>query len=339
MYKILFHSITLFMAFLFKDKAAKFLPAPITLFALIFIIIIPFPVSAQKAGELKGRITISGAFALYPMAVKWAEEFRKLHPGVKIDISAGGAGKGMTDALSKMIDIGMVSRDIYPEELKKGAFVIAVTRDAVVATISASNPKLAEVLARGLKTETANNLWITGTYKTWGQAFGIKTGIPIRVYTRSDACGAAESWAGLFGKKQEDLLGIGVFGDPGLALAVSKDPLSIGFNNICYAYDFTTKLPNPGIKVLPLDLNSNGKIDADENFYGTMDQLMNAIGSGKYPSPPARDLYFITSGKPTEKVLVEFLKWVLTDGQKYVPNAGFVRLSEETLKSELKKLN
>ena len=52
------------------------------------------------------------------MAVKWAEEFRKIHPKVRIDISAGGAGKGITDALAKVVDLGMVSRDIYPQELE-----------------------------------------------------------------------------------------------------------------------------------------------------------------------------------------------------------------------------
>ena len=51
-----------------------------------------------KEGELSGELSLSGAFALYPLAVKWAEEFQKIHPGVRIDISAGGAGKGMTDA-------------------------------------------------------------------------------------------------------------------------------------------------------------------------------------------------------------------------------------------------
>jgi len=51
------------------------------------------------ADSLKGTITISGAWALYPMAVKWASEFQKIHPGVKIDISAGGAGKGIAGAL------------------------------------------------------------------------------------------------------------------------------------------------------------------------------------------------------------------------------------------------
>ena len=38
----------------------------------------------------------------------------------------------------------------------------------------------------------------------------------INVYTRSDACGAAEMWAKYMGKKQEDLKGIGIYGDPGM---------------------------------------------------------------------------------------------------------------------------
>jgi phosphate transport system substrate-binding protein len=53
-----------------------------------------------------------------------------------------------------------------------------------------------------------------------------------------DAAGAPETWAKYLGnKKQEDLLGIGVFGDPGIAEAVAKDPLGIGYNNLGYAYD------------------------------------------------------------------------------------------------------
>jgi len=311
-----------------------FLSFIITLLVLNSLI----PVQAQPKDNFEGNITISGAFALYPMAVKWSEEFKKLHPKVKIDLSAGGAGKGMTDVISKMVDIGMVSRDIYGEEVKKGAYGIAVTKDAVVVTMSATNPQLAEILLHGLRKDAANNVFITGKCKTWGQAFGIKGAAPIRVYTRSDACGAAENWAKYFGKKQEDLLGVGVFGDPGLALAVRKDPQGIGYNNIGYAYDAKSKQPNPGIKIVPLDLNNNGKIDSDENFYNTLDQLIDAISSGKYPSPPVRDLYFVTGGKPTNKILVEFIRWVLTDGQKYVHESGFINLSKERLDKELAKL-
>jgi len=293
---------------------------------------------SQAKSDLKGNISISGAFALYPLTVKWAEEFRKIHPDVKFDISAGGAGKGMTDALTKMVDIGLVSREINPEETKKGAFGIAVTKDAVVPTISAVNPNIKEILATGLDRDAAINIFITGKTKTWGQAIGTKSVVPIRIYTRSDACGAGETWAKYLGKKQEDLLGVGVFGDPGLAQAVTKDPSGIAYNNIGYAYDAKTKKPNPGIKVLPLDINNNGKVDPDEDFYNTMDDIVNAIASGKYPSPPARDLYFVTSGKPVKKELVEFIKWSLTEGQKYVFESGYINLSKEKLEAGLEKI-
>jgi phosphate transport system substrate-binding protein len=292
--------------------------------------------NAQPAFE--GRIALSGAWALYPMAVKWAEEFKKLHPKVKIDISAGGAGKGMTDALNDLVDIGMVSREIYPDEVKKGAYSFAVAKDAVVAIVNASNPAINDILSKGLKKEAINNIWITGKFKSWSQALATSSKAPIHVYTRSDACGAAEVWAKYFGKKQEDLLGSGVYGDPGLALAVKKDQLGIGFNNIGYAYDHNTRLQINGIKVVPLDLNNNGKIDNDESFYSTFDEIVNAISQGKYPSPPARELYFITKSKPQRPIVTEFIKWVLSEGQKYVKQSGYISLSKEKLNTELGKL-
>ncbi len=287
--------------------------------------------------EYQTTIGISGAFALYPLTVKWAEEFKKIHPNIRIDISAGGAGKGITDVLSGVTDIGLVSRELNSDEIKKGAFPIAVTKDAVVPTISATNPYLKELQVKGIKKETLNNIFITGQAKSWGQ-LGIKTNAPFHVYTRSDAAGAAETWAGYFGKKQEDLLGVAVFGDPGLAQAVKKDPAGIGFNNMVYVYDAKTKQPTNGVVPLPIDLNNNGRIDSDENVYGTTDQITQAIASGKYPSPPARDLYFVMKGTVKNQVVLEFIKWVLTEGQKYVTEAGYIHLSPEKIKTGLNKL-
>jgi len=305
-------------------------------FLVLFLSIVQKPVVAQD--NTKGTITLSGAWALYSMAVRWSEEFRKIYPDVKIDLSAGGAGKGITDALNNMVDLGMVSREIYPEELKKGAYPIAVTKDAVVPVISASNPSLDILLSKGLKKEAGNNIWITGMYRTWAQAFGIKGTTLMHIYTRSDACGAAEVWAKYFNKKQEDLLGSGVYGDPGLALAVKRDPLGIGYNNIGYAYDSKTKKQLAGIRVLPIDLNNDGKITPDEDFYNSMDDLITAIANGKYPSPPARELYFVTNGKPQKDVVVKFLQWILSDGQKYVNESGYIALSKEKITTELKRI-
>jgi len=305
-------------------------------FLILVFNLFQIPVTGQE--KPKGTITLSGAWALYPMAVRWAEEFRKVYPEVRIDISAGGAGKGITDALNNMVDLGMVSREIYAEEVKKGAFPIAVTKDAVVPVINAANPALNVLLSKGLKKNAGENIWITGMYKTWAQAFGIKGTTPIHVYTRSDACGAAEVWAKYFNKKQEDLLGSGVYGDPGLALAVKKDPLGIGYNNIGYAYDSKTKKQLNGIRILPIDINNDGKITPDENFYDSMDDLITAIAEGRFPSPPARELYFVTNGKPQKELIIKFLYWVLTEGQKYVNESGYIKLSKEKVTEELKKI-
>src|SRR5690349_15484600 len=91
----------------------------------------PTAPTQAAAGDdtLSGTITISGAFALYPLMTVWGEEFQKAHPNVQFDISGGGAGKGMTDALSGAVDIGMVSRKVKPEEEAQGAYTVPVVKD------------------------------------------------------------------------------------------------------------------------------------------------------------------------------------------------------------------
>ena len=263
--------------------------------------------SKPAGDDLQGTISVSGAFALYPMVVKWADEFKKVHPKVTFNISAGGAGKGITDALSGLVDIGLASRDIDPSEVQKGAYTVYVTKDAVVPTFNAENPDAAALLAKGVKKSQFNDIFVTGNIKNWKQVAG-KVSVPIHIYTRSDAAGAAETWAKYFGKKQEDLLGVAVFGDPGLAQAVQKDVTGIGFNNMAYLYDLKTRKQIAGVHALPIDVNENGIIDAGENFYSTIDQLTAAIADGKYPSPPARNLGFVFKGKPKKKELIEVCK-------------------------------
>lgn len=294
----------------------------------------------SKEKELKGTITISGAFALYPMTATWAEEFRKIHPKVRIDISAGGAGKGMTDALSGIVDLGMFSRGISEQEKAKGVWWMAVAKDAVLPTINSESSYLEAIKSQGLTKNTFKKLFIDWEIKTWQDLLKIeaKEKVNINIYTRADACGAAQMWGEYLDENQESLMGIGIYGDPGMADAVKNDINGIGYNNIVYIYDVTTRQKHQGIEVIPLDLNENGIIDEDENFYNTLDAIMLAIKEDKYPSPPARDLYFVAKEKPKSIVTIEFLKWILSDGQKFVNDCGYVQLSQEKLSYELIKI-
>ena len=74
-------------------------------------------------------------------------------------ISAGGAGKGIADALAGAVDIGMVSREIHPAEAEKGAVALPVAKDAVVVTLNRRNPFLEEIRRRGLGRHAGPARW------------------------------------------------------------------------------------------------------------------------------------------------------------------------------------
>ena len=294
---------------------------------------------ATACGGGRQELTLSGAFALYPLAVQWAGEYQALHPDVRIDVSAGGAGKGMTDVLAGVVDFGMVSREVYESERERGAVGFAVARDAVAATVNADNPLLDEIMQRGLSRETAVKIWVTGEITTWGGVLGTDDRTPLHAYTRSDACGAAETWAAWLGVKQEDLCGTAVFGDPGVAAAVQKDVCGIGMNNIGYIYDGDTHRPNEGLAVLPIDADGDGRAGDDERFCDTIDDFTEAISCERYPSPPARDLYLVTRGVPTNPAAADFLMYVLEQGQLKTVPAGYIPVPQQKREQSLRLLH
>jgi phosphate transport system substrate-binding protein len=305
-------------------------------FCMFFILVL---ISSCVSNKKKQQtISISGAFALYPLVVQWAEEYRKENPEIRFNISGGGAGKGMADALTGTVDLGMFSREIAKEEIEKGVWWIGLAIDAVLPTISAENPYLSVIKRRGLMKDELKAIFIEKMINDWGVMLDTSYSKNIEVYTRSDACGAAGTWAKYLGGTQEDLKGIGIYGDPGLAEAVVKDPAGIGFNNTIFIYDIRTGQKRPGIEVVPIDLNQDGKINIEEDFYSTFDEILKAISEGVYPSPPARELYFVSKGKPQKQATIDFMKWTLTEGQKYIKEAGYVPVEQNLINGYLKKL-
>jgi phosphate transport system substrate-binding protein len=287
-----------------------------------------------------GTISISGAFALYPIAVLWSEDFKKIHPNVRFNISAGGAGKGISDVLSNMVDIGLVSRDLHPIEIERGAFPIIVANDAVIGTLNSAHPNIDELLKRGLSQAELKGIFITGSIKKWSDIEPSFVNKNIEVYVRSDAAGAAETWAKYLGGTQEELKGVGIFGDPGLAQAIKDNPLAVGFNNINYVFDLKTKKTTDNIVALPLDVNSDHKIDENESFYTELDSLTNAVALGKYPSPPSRELMFVLNKNQQSKLMAEFVRFVMSPKQQgYLLENGFVPLEKELINKEINKLS
>lgn len=290
--------------------------------------------SNQDPHAIEGKISISGAFALYPLTNVWAAEFKKEYPNIRINISGGGAGKGMADVLTGAVDLGMFSRDFTEAEKAQGVWWVSVTKDAVIPTISAQNPHLSEIKSKGLTQKQLSELFLNDGKVNWYESSD-----PVMVYTRSDAAGAAATWAEyLGGHGQESLKGIAVFGDPGVADAVKKDPLGLGYNNVIYVYDINSGQKYPGLEVLPIDVNANGKIDLEEDFYKDISEIKRAIVDGRYPSPPARELFLISNGAPQKAEVKLFLKWIFEKGQGYIEENGYIPLTAEVIHVQQQKL-
>lgn len=276
--------------------------------------------SADKNNDKK-LITLSGAFAIYPTAVLWAEEFHKLHHEVKVEVSAGGAGKGAADCIAGLVDIGMVSRDPDPSELENGILAIEICQDGVFVIANEKNPMMKDLLVKGVTRSELLKLYKERNKVSWEELAGIKSGAktPVNIYTRSDSCGAAATFAKfLAGLKQEDLTGIGVNSDPQMINAVLSDLNGISYTN--FSYIFTTDGGViEGAKVIPIDTNENGEIDAEEILLSRPD-ASSAIEKGVYPI--SRTNYFYHKGKP-EGIAREFIEFCLGgEGTKILNDVG-----------------
>lgn len=290
---------------------------PLLILLLIGTVMVP-RAEVLAADGSSGSITISGAWAIYPTVVAWAEAFQEKYPGVRIDVSAGGAGKGAADAIVGLADIGMVSRDPDPAELQKDIRAVYILKDAIFPVISEKNFYLQEFLEKGIKRQALADIYVAGTATRWGQIISVKADKPIHVYTRADSSGAAASWAAYFGKKQEDLRGVGVYGDPGLLDAVKRDPAGIGYSN--FGFVFTREGPVlPGLKAVTIDVNENGKADPDE-ICETRAQAVAAITAGRYPAP-RKNYFFIKNNAAT--LVGEFIRFALSEeGTRIVDEVG-----------------
>jgi phosphate transport system substrate-binding protein len=312
-------------------------PAAIVIAAIVIVSIVAY-YYVSGMNTPKETIRVSGAFALYPLMVEWAQAYQNVTSGVSIEVSAGGAGKGMTDALNGLVNIGMVSREIVANETQAGAFYVAVTKDCVVATINKDNPVLNDILTKGMTKQMFYSIFIRGNVTNWGQVVGRSdVADRINVYTRADSCGATDNWAKYLGQKQLNITSSAVSGDPGMMQAVQSDHLAIGYNNMGYAYDIQTKAQVGGIYVVPIDINGNGQVDSAENFYDNKDKLDAAVLEGVFPFPPARNEYLVTKDAFTGATK-SFVRWILTDGQQYVGPAGYVSLPQSVLTDQLNKL-
>jgi phosphate transport system substrate-binding protein len=277
--------------------------------------------------ELSGSFSISGAYALYPLISRLADEFMIIHPGVKIEVTKIGTGEGITNLLAGKSQLAMISRPLTDEEMGAGIWTIPVAKDGVAPIVNQNNPFIEKLLNQGISPDEFMHIFSSGKQVTWGEILDTNAKDKIAVYTRADESGAADIWAAFIYKKASDLRGIGITGDDEMIKSIQDNPLAIGFCNFSYAFDVSTGERKKDIQIIPTDLDFDNKIDRVEVPFRNLEEAHRSLWLGFFPEQLCRELTLGSLGKPTDPAVVEFLHYVLGEGQSSVKKIGFCPLN------------
>ncbi|MCX6254070.1 MAG: substrate-binding domain-containing protein [Bacteroidia bacterium] len=295
-------------------------------------------VPAEAKGNISGNFLISGAYALYPLVRKWADDFMKIQPAVKIMVVSGGTGQGITDLLAKKNQLAMVSRPLTDEELNAGIWSVPVAKDGVAPIINQKNPYLERILNQGLSPEEYMKAFTSDKPLTWGELLDTIGKEKIIVFTRADESGAADVFADFLFKKSSDLKGTRVTGDEEMIKSVQENKLALGFCNFSYAFDAKTGERIKNIQIVPSDLDFDNKIDREEIPFTNLEEAHRGLWLGIYPKNLCRELTISSLEKPVDPAIIEFLRYMLTEGQESIKETGLCALNNVYLRSSLEKL-
>ena len=277
---------------------------------------------AQQKSE--DKVILTGTRFTYPVVEKWIVEFKKTHPAVNISLARLG------EAGADSANLRITSHDIVLADLKEGETYVDIAKYGLLTIANAKSPLVAYYKDKGLQEADINKLF-----------FSENTGKNANyvVYTRQQKSCAPISFANNFGHSFSDLSGTKIPGDDkALLQALRKDSLGISYNNLGYVYDIRSRKLAEGIAILPVDLNHNGKIDKDENFYATLDEVIAKYESIQNTLLATEDVNVVYQKKSSNPNVQVFLNWVLNEGQKYNHEVGFLNFTTVELTKQKQAL-
>ena len=98
-------------------------------------------------------------------------------------------------------------------------------------------------------------------------------------------------------------------------------------------YDLSTRKIKSNLAVIPFDLNGNGKLDAEENFYASLDDVIDRLEKKSYSEIATAyvNISYPSTINESNKNLVLFLNWILENGQQFNHEFGFLDFEKNKL--------
>jgi phosphate transport system substrate-binding protein len=312
------------------------------------------------------NVQITGAGATFPNPIyqKWFDEYHKAHANVTINYQSIGSGGGIRQITNQTVFFGATDGPMTNEQLQAapgkilhfptvlGADVPVYNIPSVKTELKFSGPVLADIFL--------------GKITKWNDPAIAKlnagVSLPasdITVVHRSDGSGTTYIWVDYLSKVSTEWktkvgvntavnwpTGVGGKGNEGVAGLVSQTPGSIGYVELIYAlqnkisYGSVQNMAGEFVTASEASVTAAAAAAAGQMPADFRVSITNAPGKGAYPisSFTWLLLYENPKDKNQAKIMVDFVKWALADGQKFAAGLGYAPLPAEVIKLELAQL-
>jgi phosphate transport system substrate-binding protein len=315
---------------------------------------------------LAQTVQINGAGATFPFPIysKWFDEYHKQHPNIEINYASIGSGGGIRQLSNETVFFGASDGPMTNEQLAAapgailhfptvlGGVVPSYNIPGVTASLKFTGTVLAEIyLGRISK-------WNDPAITKLNPGVSLP-GTDIAVVHRSDGSGTTYIWVDYLSKVSSDFkqkvgvatsvnwpAGVGGKGNEGVAGLVKQTPGAIGYVELIYAIQNNISygdVQNHDGKFVRASLESVTEAAAAAAKAMPPDfrvSITDAPGAKAYPISSFTWMLFYENpkDKARAKVMVDFFKWALTDGQKYCAELGYAPLPKEVVALETKAL-
>ena len=302
-----------------------------------------------------GQTTLNGAGATfpYPMYSKWFSEYHRLHPEIEINYQSIGSGGGIRQVLAQTVDFGASDGPMTDEQLSQAKVKILHIPTVLGADVPAYNlPGVNQELK--FTPQVLAGIFL-GKITSWNDPLLVKANpgvnLPnqnIVVIHRSDGSGTTYIWTDYLSKISQEWqsgpgkgasvkwpVGLGAKGNEGVSGMIRQMDGAIGYIELIYAVQ--NKIPygavenaaktfvKAGLESVTAAAASVPQMPADYRV-----SITNAPGKEAYPVSSFTWLLIPVQSKDAAKgkILVDFLNWMLDDGEKMTQQLSYAPLPD-----------
>jgi phosphate transport system substrate-binding protein len=311
-------------------------------------------------------VQINGAGATFPGPIyaKWFSEYNKLHPEVRINYQPLGSGAGIAQVSSRTVFFGATDGPMTQDQLLAAPGKLIHLPTVLGAVVPIYNvPGLSQELK--FSGPVLANIFL-GKITKWNDPAiaGLNAGVnlpasDIVVAHRSDGSGTTYIWVDYLSKVSPEFkktvgvgtavkwpVGVAAAKNDGVSAIVSQTPGALGYVELIYALQTKTaygQVQNMNGKFVKASIDSVTAAAAEAAKQMPADfrvSITNAPGDAVYPisSFTWMLLYQDPKDKAQGKMMVEFMKWALTDGQKFAGELGYAPVPKNVVEMEMKAL-